>query len=95
MCIKGQKRLKIYKKTKELCLPVDKYLDRIRHDLESHLLDLFGERCGDDDNLRGSRKVSIDVVDLALKSLLQHLIRLIQNQHLDALRRQLTPLYQL
>lgn len=76
-------------------LPVDKYFDRFRHDLERHLLDFLWQRGGYDDNLCGSWQVAIYIVDLLLESLLQHLVGFVKNQHLDTLRNQLTTLYQL
>merc|ERR1719474_2501538 len=57
--------------------------DRIRHELAGHLQDLVG-KCGRDQaHLSSRRKVSVDIVDLLLEPLVQHLVGLVEHQHLD------------
>jgi hypothetical protein len=61
---------------------LDEDSDRVGHELGRHLEDVVREGGGEDDDLRGGRKVSVDVVDLVLKSLVEELVGLIENEHL-------------
>ena len=63
---------------------LDQNTDRVRHELAGHLEDLVGQSGGDQADLGGGREVSVDVVDLFLEPLVQHLVGLVQNQHLDS-----------
>ena len=63
---------------------LDQDPDGVGHELAGHLEDLVGQSGGDEADLGGRREVSVDVVDLFLEPLVQHLVGLVQNQHLDS-----------
>ena len=63
---------------------LDQDPDGVGHELAGHLEDLVGQSGGDEADLGGGREVSVDVVDLFLEPLVQHLVGLVQNQHLDS-----------
>ncbi len=44
----------------------------------------MGQSGGDEADLGGGRQVAVHVIDLLLEPLVQHLVRLVQHQHLDA-----------
>mmetsp|Transcript_57868 Transcript_57868/g.179834 ORF Transcript_57868/g.179834 Transcript_57868/m.179834 type:complete len:224 (+) Transcript_57868:679-1350(+) len=48
-----------------------------------HLEDLVGHRRRHEHHLRRGRQVAVDVVDLLLEAAVEHLIRLVQHEHLD------------
>mmetsp|Transcript_23503 Transcript_23503/g.73932 ORF Transcript_23503/g.73932 Transcript_23503/m.73932 type:complete len:306 (+) Transcript_23503:468-1385(+) len=60
----------------------------VGHELARHLEDLVGQRRRDEDDLGGGRQVAVDVVDLLLEALGEHLIRLVDDEHLDCARAQ-------
>ena len=58
--------------------------DGVGHELGGHLEDLVGKGGGDETDLSGWGQIAIHVIDLLLESLIQHLVGLVQHQHLDA-----------
>lgn len=58
--------------------------DRVGHELVGHLEDLLRERGGDQHDLRSGRQIAIDIVDLLLETLAEHLVRLVEDEKLDA-----------
>lgn len=63
-------------------ITLDENSDRVGHELGSHFEDVMRESGGDNNDLGGGREVSVDVVNLVLKSLVEELIRFIKNEHL-------------
>mmetsp|Transcript_2117 Transcript_2117/g.5660 ORF Transcript_2117/g.5660 Transcript_2117/m.5660 type:complete len:305 (+) Transcript_2117:403-1317(+) len=62
---------------------LDQDPERVVHELVGHLEDLVRHGGGDEDHLGRWGKVTVDVVDLLLEATVQHLVRLVQNEHLD------------
>ena len=58
--------------------------DGVRHELGGHLQDLVRQGGGDEANLCCWGQVPVHIIDLLLEPLVQHLISLVQHQHLDA-----------
>ena len=58
--------------------------DGVGHELGGHLQDLVGQRGGDEADLGCGGQVAVHVVNLLLEPLVQHLVSLVQHQHLDA-----------
>ena len=56
---------------------LDQDPDGVGHELAGHLEDLVGQSGGDEADLGGRREVSVDVVDLFLEPLVQHLVGLV------------------
>lgn len=56
---------------------------RIRHELCSHVQDIVGQGSGHDDDLGRGRQISVDVVDLLAEALVQELVGLVEDEHLD------------
>ncbi len=65
-------------------LPLDKNADRVGHKLLGHFQDFVGKGGADQDHLCGWGQESINVIDLFLEALVEHLVSLIQDKHLDA-----------
>lgn len=62
---------------------LDQDPDGVGHELGSHFQD-FVRQCGRNEaHLGGWGQVAVDVVDLLLESLIQHLIGLVKDEHLD------------
>lgn len=66
--------------------------DRIRHELAGHLEDLVGKRGRDEADLRRWRQITVNVVDLLFEAFVEHLVGLVQHQHLDRSGPQHAPL---
>ena len=58
--------------------------DGVGHELAGHLQDLVRQSGRDEADLGSGGQVSVHVIDLLLESLVQHLIGLVQDQHLDS-----------
>mmetsp|Transcript_73098 Transcript_73098/g.158084 ORF Transcript_73098/g.158084 Transcript_73098/m.158084 type:complete len:321 (+) Transcript_73098:2-964(+) len=58
----------------------------VAHELLGHLEDLVRHRRGDEHHLRRGREVAVDVVDLLLEAAVEHLVRLVKDEHLDLAR---------
>lgn len=56
--------------------------DRVGHKLGSHFEDIMREGSGDNNDLGGGRKVSVDVVNLVLETLVEEFVRFVKNKHL-------------
>ena len=67
--------------------------DGVGHELGGHLEDLVGKSGGDETDLSGWGQIAVHVIDLLLESLVQHLVGLVQHQHLDAPGPQSPPPY--
>ena len=69
---------------KRQLVALDEDPDRVRHELGRHLKHVVRERRRDDDDLRRRRQVAVDVVDLVLEALVEKLISLIEDEHLES-----------
>eukprot|EP00500_Bicosoecida_sp_ms1_P012720 CAMPEP_0203816648 /NCGR_PEP_ID=MMETSP0115-20131106/17212_1 /ASSEMBLY_ACC=CAM_ASM_000227 /TAXON_ID=33651 /ORGANISM="Bicosoecid sp, Strain ms1" /LENGTH=426 /DNA_ID=CAMNT_0050725555 /DNA_START=37 /DNA_END=1313 /DNA_ORIENTATION=+ len=61
------------------------------HELLGHVQHLARQRGGHQHHLRRRRQRAIDVVDLLLEAAVQHLVRLVNHQHLQPRRAQVAP----
>ena len=71
---------------------LDEDPDGIGHELVRHLKNLVRERCRDQNHLARGRQVAVDVVDLLFEALREHLVRLVDDEHLDRTRAKVAPL---
>ena len=62
---------------------LDQDLHRFVHELVGHLENFLRQRGRHDNNLQTRWEVSVDVINLFLEATSEHLIGLVQNQHLD------------
>ena len=71
------------RQSSDIYLPLQTALERhiplTRHELVGHLED-FVRECGrDEDDLRGGREITVDVVDLFFESFVQHLVSFVED----------------
>mmetsp|Transcript_138 Transcript_138/g.252 ORF Transcript_138/g.252 Transcript_138/m.252 type:complete len:462 (+) Transcript_138:109-1494(+) len=64
-------------------IALHKHAEGVVHELVGHLEDLVRHGGGNQDHLRGGREIAVDVIHLLLEAAVQHLICLIQHEHLD------------
>ncbi len=64
-------------------LPLDQDPNGIRHELGGHLENGVRQRGTNKHHLRLRRQIPVHVVDLLLEALVEHLVRLVQDQDLD------------
>lgn len=64
---------------------LDKDANGVGHELGGHLKHVVGESGRNNDDLSRGRKVTVNVVNLVLEALVQELVRLVENEHLDVL----------
>mmetsp|Transcript_4825 Transcript_4825/g.14215 ORF Transcript_4825/g.14215 Transcript_4825/m.14215 type:complete len:290 (-) Transcript_4825:429-1298(-) len=64
----------------------------VSHELGGHIQDLPRHRRRDEHHLRGGRQVAVDVVDLLLEAVVEHLVRLVDDQHFNRARAQRAPI---
>jgi hypothetical protein len=84
---------------KELLNPIQsqlislhKNLDGVLHELLGHEEDLVRKGRRDDHALSPIRKVAVDVVDLHLEALVEHLVGLVEDEHLERASPEMMPL---
>jgi len=65
-------------------ISLDEDLDGVVHELSCHLEDFLGKGSGDNDTLGVVREISIYIIHLFFKTMIQHFIGFIENQHLNA-----------
>mmetsp|Transcript_34310 Transcript_34310/g.84975 ORF Transcript_34310/g.84975 Transcript_34310/m.84975 type:complete len:251 (-) Transcript_34310:420-1172(-) len=69
-------------------ITLDQHAEGVVHELAGHLEHLVRHGGRHEDHLSGWRQVPVDVVHLLLEPAVEHLVRLIQNQHLDPTSRE-------
>jgi hypothetical protein len=62
---------------------LDENPDGVRHEFGGHFQNIVRKGSGDDNDLSGRGKVSVDIVNLVLETLVEQFIRLVKNEHLN------------
>mmetsp|Transcript_14814 Transcript_14814/g.33881 ORF Transcript_14814/g.33881 Transcript_14814/m.33881 type:complete len:372 (+) Transcript_14814:233-1348(+) len=70
---------------------LDQDSHRVSHELARHLQNLVRQRSRNENHLSGRWQIAVNVIDLLLETLREHLIRLVDHQHLDRARAQVAP----
>ena len=73
-------------------VPFNQYLKRVVHELVGHLKNFLGQGSGNNHTLNARGQVPVNVIHLVFESLIEHLVCFIQNEHLNRMSFEGSPL---
>jgi len=76
---------------KRQLVTLDEDANWVGHEFGRHLQNVVRERGAQQNNLRGRREVSVDLINLVLETLVQQFVRLVEHEHLDIPRPKAPP----